>query len=440
MNAKIRGDISTLDLVAVFQDAGLDVSPANSDYKFWVGCPFVEEHSATGRTDTVIWQEPGKWPTFSCSHNHCAGRKLEDVIDWIEARHPGIIDEHCSRAWRSNGLNGHKPAKTLTQPKPATPTAEEAIRNTEELLNGFCVDQNSLWERSSIALGEDWRRDALTIFDHLYSPGEFVCLCTQYTIQNKPDGTQKAVPVGPGLTMRLRELRDKIQRSGRVPQDKAGCWYRINPVSQRGSGTNGAHRDEDVAAHRFLLLESDDLPTDLQLSFFSKLELPIVALVSSGGRSIHCIVKLDEPSPEEFKRRADYILRRLARFGIDQKNRNPSRYSRLPGAERSIGAQALLGEDAGQQRLLYFNHQPKPFDQAAFDKQTAEKSAESEPEIAPETQTDQPSFEKQLQAESEPAGKTPKPGRNTWPAVEGETAIRLRENRERTMRRERLVY
>jgi len=200
-------------------------------------------------------------------------------------------------------------------------------------------------------------------------------VCTAFTIQTKKDGGQKAVPFEAGIIKSAREWIDEIRRRG-APENKAGCWFRPNPVNQRGSGKGGAHCDNDVQAYRFLLLESDDLPPDLQLSFFLKLELPVVALVSSGGRSIHAIIKLDAPSADEFKHLADHILRRLARFGIDQKNRNPSRYSRLPGAQRVIGAHALLGEDAGQQRLLYFNHQPKPFDQAAFDKQTEEKSTE----------------------------------------------------------------
>jgi hypothetical protein len=380
VSPKFRGDFTTLDLAAVCQVLGLDVRQANGDFKFWVRCPWVEEHSANGSSDTVIWQDPGKWPTFNCSHNHCAGRKLEDVIAWAEALRPGIIDEHCRQTWQSDGLNGHRPARVFPHRKPEIPTPEEAARNTEEFLDCFRVDQNDLWERSSIKSGEDWRRDAVLLLEHLYGPDEFVCLCTRYETQSKPDGTQKAVPSGAGSTMRVRELLDKIRRIGGVPQDKAGCWYRINPVSQRGSGANGAHCDKDVAAYRFLLLESDDLPSDLQLSFFLKLELPVVALVSSGGRSIHSIIRLDAPSAEEFKRLADHILNRLARFGIDQKNRNPSRYSRLPGAQRVIGAQTLLGEDSGQQRLLYFNHQPESFDQKAFDRQTEEKPVERPPE------------------------------------------------------------
>jgi hypothetical protein len=60
MSPKIRGDLTTLDLVAVCQVLGLDVRQANGDFKFWVRCPWAEEHSANGSSDTVIWQEPGK--------------------------------------------------------------------------------------------------------------------------------------------------------------------------------------------------------------------------------------------------------------------------------------------------------------------------------------------------------------------------------------------
>jgi hypothetical protein len=386
VSPKIGGDLSTLNLIEVFKAIGLDVSQANGDYKFWVRCPWAEEHSATGSSDTVVWQEPENWPTFSCSHSHCAGRKLDDVINWVEARRPGIIDECCSRRWQGVQLNGNREVGAPDKPRPTIPTPEGAIRNTEEFLNDFRIDQNGLFESSSITLGEDWRLDAVPLLELLYRPEDPVCICTAYTIQTKKEGGQKAVPFGAGITKSAREWVNEIRRRG-TPENKAGCWFRPNPVNQQGSGTNGAHRDDDVQDYRFLLVESDDLPSDLQLSFFLKLELPVVALVSSGGRSIHAIIRLNAPSAEEFKRLADHILRRLARFGIDQKTRNPSRYSRLPGAQRVIGAQTLLGEDSGQQRLLYFNHQPKPLDQKAFDRQTEEKLVEQSLNLHNRTKT-----------------------------------------------------
>src|SRR5258707_12576432 len=95
-------------------------------------------------------------------------------------------------------------------------------------------------------------------------------------------------------------------------------------------------------------------PVGLQLSLYSRLALPIAALLTSGGKSVHAIVKIDSDDAQDFRATADFVLGRLMRFGVDPQNRNPSRYGRLPGVQRSIDALA-----DGRQRLLYLNQQPK---------------------------------------------------------------------------------
>jgi hypothetical protein len=57
---------------------------------------------------------------------------------------------------------------------------------------------------------------------------------------------------------------------------------------------------------------------------------------------------------EEFRRDVARMLAVLAKFGVDGKNKNPSRLSRLPGVVRRIGA-----DGDGRQRLFYLNPQPK---------------------------------------------------------------------------------
>ena len=62
---------------------------------------------------------------------------------------------------------------------------------------------------------------------------------------------------------------------------------------------------------------------------------------------------------------ANEIFAQLSAIGFDDVNKNPSRYGRLPGAQRVIGAAAqLFAEECGQQRLLYLN--PSPDEQGIF--------------------------------------------------------------------------
>jgi hypothetical protein len=133
-------------------------------------------------------------------------------------------------------------------------------------------------------------------------------------------------------------------------------------VKQRGTGKHGAVCDSDVTSYRFCLLESDDLPLDLQLSLWGRLPLPIAAIIDSGGRSAHAWVRLDCDTAEEYQALVERIYTRLAQFGLCTSNKNPSRMSRLPGAQREIGKRG----DGGKQRLLYLN--PKPLEAPIFEK------------------------------------------------------------------------
>lgn len=356
-NSAVLGDLSTLDLVGVFEALGHESIEAGPG-KFWVRCPWSDEHSFIGKSDTVVWEGNGNWPTFLCKHNHCVNRKLADVISWAESFRPGIINEFCSGVWTPNGsVNKADYQRREPKAKPAADkqeiSEEEAIRNTQRVLGDFRVDESDLWHASAIYPGEDWRHDSILLFEHLYQPEELVCICTDYEITIKKDGTKKAVPRGPGITKTAGEWIKAVTRGG-TPESPAGAWIRLNPVTETGSSKSGAHLDGDVTSHHYMLLESDALPIDLQLSLFAWLALPIAAIVTSGGKSAHAWVKLDSAGSQDFRGEADHILARLAQFRVDQQNKNPSRYGRLPGALREIGA-----EPPGEQKLLYLNPNPK---------------------------------------------------------------------------------
>jgi hypothetical protein len=121
----------------------------------------------------------------------------------------------------------------------------------------------------------------------------------------------------------------------------------MNPVDGKGIS------DANVTAHRFALLECDAIPLDMQFSLFARIPLPIAAILGSGGRSLHAWVKVDCGDAGEYKSIVARMLALLSRFGVDPKNKNTSRLSRLPGVVRRIGA----GGD-GRQRVFYLNPNP----------------------------------------------------------------------------------
>lgn len=123
-----------------------------------------------------------------------------------------------------------------------------------------------------------------------------------------------------------------------------GAWIRFNPLDGNGA------KNENITDFRYALVESDSIDTGKQLSIIKELELPVAALVHSGGKSIHAIVRIDAASYTEYKKRVNYLYDCCQKNGlkIDTQNRNPSRLSRLPGIERNGNKQFLIETDIGK--------------------------------------------------------------------------------------------
>lgn len=125
---------------------------------------------------------------------------------------------------------------------------------------------------------------------------------------------------------------------------EAGGWIRFNPLDGQGV------KNENVADYRYALVESDDLSLQEQEAVYRKLELPIAAMVASGNKSIHAIVKIEAADYDEYRKRVQYLYDFMESQGvkIDKQNRNPSRLSRIPGVLRAGKRQYLIGTNIGR--------------------------------------------------------------------------------------------
>jgi hypothetical protein len=211
----------------------------------------------------------------------------------------------------------------------------------ENFLHGFKCDEVDLWEASPVRPPDDWTQDALALLETLYQAGEQINFVTAYQL----DG-EKARPSGVGVTMERDALIVRWKKQ--MPRSKAGGWLRMNPLDGQGVA------DVNVTAFHFALVELDTIPFELQMPLLAKLSLPIAAILGSGGRSLHAWVKVDVANADDFRGDVSRMLALLARFGVDGKNKNPARLSRLPGVVRQIGAHG-----DGRQRLYYINPQPQ---------------------------------------------------------------------------------
>jgi len=162
-----------------------------------------------------------------------------------------------------------------------------------------------------------------------FAPTEVVCIC---------DAVEEGRPVSAGSFIPIEEWLNRFDdpQSRILSPEREGIFVRINPFKPNlYSGS-----DNDVSAFRHVLVEFDDLPKPEQEKRLRDSGLPITVLIDSGGKSIHGWVRVDAPSRKEWDARRDEIYRVIP--GIDAKNKNPSRYSRLPGAWRSPTSQQRL--------------------------------------------------------------------------------------------------
>ena len=144
----------------------------------------------------------------------------------------------------------------------------------------------------------------------------------------------------------IEELR-KYHSIGAVMGDynpKAGAWIRFNPLDGNGI------KNENVTSYRYTLVESDNLPLAKQNALIRELQLPVAALVYSGRKSIHAIVRVDAADFVEYKKRVEYLYSICNKNGltVDTQNKNPSRLSRMPGIIRNGHKQFLIDTNIGK--------------------------------------------------------------------------------------------
>lgn len=252
----------------------------------------------------------------------------------------------CERLWSGFRGNG-KPVKAGTIVQMAkdrgwTPFDGDGVLDWDSAIEYDGVSEqppSKAWKPAA---------DLKQYLELLFKPDEYVSYVTNDVYKNE-DG--KYVPAK-GIYTRTAE--DLIESLEEHPDDlgytvgdwkeEAGAWIRFNPVDGKGI------KNENVTAYRYALVESDTLPIGEQDEMYRRFELPIAALVYSGGKSLHAIVKIDAPDETEYYNRVDFLYNFLQKQGIeiDKQNRNPSRLSRMPGVTRKGKMQYLAATNIGR--------------------------------------------------------------------------------------------
>lgn len=277
------------------------------------------------------------------------GYSVSDWDAWSMADsryHPGV----CEKKWNTfNGSTEPVTAGTIVQ-----------MANDRGLTLYHLSDDNTLLdydgviayegeaEPVSVPASADPVREIITYLRARFEPDEYVGYVTS-VYEDKDTG--KLSPTRGNYDRTAGQLIDLLEKCGgdigSVLGDadpRAGAWIRVNPLD--GTGI----KDANVTAYRHVLVESDSLPIEQQNALMHDLELPIVTLTHTGGKSLHAIVRVDASGREEYRKRVAYLFDVCEKNGlhIDQNCKNPSRLTRLPGFQRGDNRQYLIETNTGK--------------------------------------------------------------------------------------------
>lgn len=227
-------------------------------------------------------------------------------------------------------------------PPPARPVKPEFVASA---LSGFAarwrqfVDTAWLAERSAILpFGHNGPLSSADYLRAVYREGEKVIVFTNQESQGQAIWPLQSPP----------------------PGGDAGVWYLAQPVdglehenprvqpNKDGTPKMSRRSEESVTSWRHLVLESDNADARDWIAALVQLPLRIVAIYTSGGRSIHALVQVDAPSKQEWDGLIKQIRPMLVTIGADPKAMSAVRLTRLPGCFRGDRLQ----------KLLYLNPEP----------------------------------------------------------------------------------
>lgn len=335
------------------------------DEEGFAPCPGAAYHSTqSGTRDWKIWFDGEGKPHEHCFHSSCQAVRDEFMRNLYRAIG---AQERGGRYRRQDGNVKKGPAPLAKAPNARKIEIDELDEELAIELAGRIeedIDFEWLKAHSPIPIPKDYGEWPKVMLDALYSPGDRILVFTDYRSQGNF----------------LYQVGDKVYRLGRKPGMKSipahrfplagdsGVWFLTAPVTgkwqpnknkkdKRGNIMPGRRHGDCCLRFPYLVLESDNLDPLIWLKIVVQLHDPIVAIYTSGGKSVHCLVRVDAGTPEEFNIFRYEFITRLVALGADPGAITPVRLSRLPGCRRYKAGDGTEYDQPRMQELLFLNPQ-----------------------------------------------------------------------------------
>jgi RecA-family ATPase len=276
------------------------------------------------------------------------GEALTLLADWNRTCQPPWSDHDLRHKVQSamstphDKPRGHKLRAGRTDDTPFTHRIIKLVQPIEETVPQF---KRVKYELKDTELPEEIKDGARLLIKTLFREGEGVRIA-----QARMNEDGREIPDGGGLSLSREQWLAKLDNVGGDPNkifsssDRTGIYIALNPYRP------GCTKDADVTDLRHALVEFDEgLTPEEQLSLYQQMNLPCAATIYSGGKSIHAWVKIDAQSRAEYDERVRILYAHFKASGykLDEKNKNPGRFSRLPFCVRFKRRQQLISLHTG---------------------------------------------------------------------------------------------
>lgn len=356
------------------------------DQKSWCHIGMVAKKIGCTEKSFIKWSYVGKYANIK--HQI----QSQNFWKWIPSDHKMGVKTLYKYASKSGyildlsklDIKKSAPKKSLTntysQPKTNSPAPliQDGNAAFEDIIKDYTgVTRDDLKQKSAVKIdwADDYRQDAihaLNLFendDNIYIGGKW-------------PSYPEYIKLGPleGLTPQERELREiskleyqhkHIRNASQWKKDISSgtqpaiiCWEHMifNPLSgqkvRNSLDTESYIAKDCVKAHDYCLVEFDDKSENDQIGFWMAMldkDMPVAALIFSGNKSIHAIIKVQCQHYADWVKDVENNLFRqfFVPLGADSVTRNPNRLARFPGGRRYIRTKIMVSE--ARQRLLYLN-------------------------------------------------------------------------------------
>ncbi len=311
----------------------------------WVGgkaqcvCPGRAAHTKPDAdTDCFVYVEPGA-PNVDCFHSACTSTRALLTHDLQSIIGKARVAFNRPKALAASSAQGAGSPTILTRGKAVIPAFDPAkLATIAAKMDG--ADEAWFAARSPKCVGN---RTPASFLHELYLPGEKVVVFDNFKSQGQALWEHRGVPFDAGELACL---------TTGAPE---GVWFLCNPVNGEYADTlRGPSRRSfrTVTSWRYLVLESDKADPAQWLAVLAQMPLAIAAIYTSGGRSIHALVRVDATSKSHWDTIADELRPMVIPFGADPGAISAVRLTRLPCCRRE--------EKGSLQRLIYLNGDPRP--------------------------------------------------------------------------------